>query len=168
MDTGKHPMQALLLSSRRFTHRFYRESAIDISGQVHRCGFSAEGKHFSTKVHLICIGCTWIIAIAVHAPYFYTFRLLPYGNESYQCRLSWEPAFNHTETHKRYVTATFITFVLVPICILAVVYGTIAWTLRQKARRCKRNRVIINRDSANKEGKLYAVQLLLQLHSVCV
>ena len=44
MDTGKHPMQALLLSSRRFTHRFYRESAIDISGQVHRCGFSAEGK----------------------------------------------------------------------------------------------------------------------------
>lgn len=45
--------------------------------------FPLKARHFSTKV-LVCIGCTWIIAIAVHAPYFYTFRLLPYGSESYQ------------------------------------------------------------------------------------
>ena len=44
--------------------------------------FPLKARHFSTKVHLICIGCTWIIAIAVHAPYFYTFRLFPYGNET--------------------------------------------------------------------------------------
>lgn len=46
--------------------------------------FPLKARHFSTKVHLVCIGCTWIIAIAVHAPYFYTFRLFPYGSESYQ------------------------------------------------------------------------------------
>lgn len=97
--------------------------------------FPLKARLFSTKVHLICIGCTWIIAIAVHAPYFYTFRLLPYGNESYQCSVSWEPAFDHTETHKRFVTATFITFVLVPICILTIVYGTIAWTLKAESKK---------------------------------
>lgn len=109
--------------------------------------FPLKARHFSTKVHLICIVCTWIIAIAVHAPYFYTFRLFPYGNESYQCRSSWEPAFNHTETHKRYITATFITFVLVPICILAMVYGTIAWTL--KAERKK-----MQEESCNHQSRL--------------
>ena len=97
--------------------------------------FPLKARHFSTKVHLICIGCTWIIAIAVHAPYFYTFRLFPYGNESYQCIANWEPAFDHKETHTRYVTATFITFVLVPICILTIVYGTIAWTLKAESKK---------------------------------
>lgn len=109
--------------------------------------FPLKARHVSTKVHLICIGCTWIIAIAVHAHYFYTFRLLPYGNESYECSLSWEPAFNHTETHKRYVTAVFITFVLVPICILAVVYGTIAWTLKAESKK-------MQKESCNLQSRL--------------
>ena len=100
--------------------------------------FPLKARHFSTKVHFICIGCTWIIAIAVHAPYFYTFRLFPYGNDSYQCSVSWEPAFNHTETHNRYVTATFITFVLVPIIILTTVYGTIAWTLKAESKKMQK------------------------------
>ena len=109
--------------------------------------FPLKARHVSTNVHLICIGCTWIIAIAVHAHYFYTFRLLPYGNESYECSLSWEPAFNHTETHKRYVTAVFITFVLVPICILAVVYGTIAWTLKAESKK-------MQKESCNLQSRL--------------
>lgn len=109
--------------------------------------FPLKARHLATKAHLICIGCTWIIAIAVHAPYFYTFRLFPYGNESYQCRVSWEPAFDHTETHKRYVTATFITFVLVPICILTIVYGTIAWKLKAESKK-------MQRESCNHQTKL--------------
>lgn len=44
LDTGKHFMQALLLSSWCFLYSFYRESTVHSGGQVHRCGFSAEGK----------------------------------------------------------------------------------------------------------------------------
>ena len=93
----------------------------------------------SLKARLISILCTWIVAIAVHAPYFYTFSLKtnPYDNKTY-CMSSWRPAFDHVETNKRFVTATFIAFILVPICVFAVVYGTIARVLKKKNTQLKR------------------------------
>lgn len=109
--------------------------------------FPLKARRFSTKVHFISIVCTWIIAIAVHAPYFYTFRLFPGSDNVTYCRSCWAPAFDHEETHKRYVTATFITFVLVPICILAIVYGTIAWTLNAESKK-------MERESCNHSAKL--------------
>ena len=93
--------------------------------------FPLRAKLISSRFRLTSIVCTWIIAIAFHAHYFYTFKLFPNGNESY-CNLHWGPAFNHDETHKKYVTASFITFILVPICLLAVAYGTIMCTLKTK------------------------------------
>ena len=87
----------------------------------------------SLKARLISILCVWIVAIAVHGPYFYTFslRVNPYDNLTY-CKSSWRPAFDHVETNNRYVTATFVTFILVPICVFAIVYGTIAQVLKKK------------------------------------
>ena len=93
--------------------------------------FPLRAKRISSRVRLRCTLCTWIIAIAVHAHYFYTFKLFPYGNESY-CYLDWGPALDHVETHKKYFTATFITFILVPICLLTAAYSTIIWTLKVK------------------------------------
>ncbi|XP_078370790.1 neuropeptide FF receptor 2-like [Oculina patagonica] len=100
--------------------------------------FPLNTKLESTKALLISILSTWIIAIAVHGPYFYTFRLRinPYDNKTY-CKSSWEPAFDHVETHKRFVTATFITFILVPICLIAIAYGTIAWILKARNKQTK-------------------------------
>ena len=96
--------------------------------------FPLKAKLISSKVRFICILCTWLIAAAIHAPYFYTFRLFPYLNETYVCRQKWEPAFDG-ESHSRFVTATFIAFIPVPICILVIVYGTIAWTLKRNQKR---------------------------------
>ena len=96
--------------------------------------FSA--KLISSKVRLTSILCTWIIAVAVHAPYFYAFRLITFKTKSY-CMLSWAPAFSHEETSKRYITAIFITFVIVPICLLALAYGSIAWTLKKQFKKRK-------------------------------
>ncbi|XP_078371138.1 neuropeptide FF receptor 2-like [Oculina patagonica] len=100
--------------------------------------FPLNTKLESTKARLIGILCTWMIAIAVHAPYFYTFRLTinPYDNKTY-CILFWGPAFDHVETHKRYVMATFITFVLVPICFFVIVYWSIARVLKAKNKQTK-------------------------------
>ena len=91
--------------------------------------FALKAKLISSKTHLICILCTWIIATAVHAPYFYTFRLFPKGDE-YYCEYDWGPAFDRDETSNRYVTATFLAIIAVPICILIIVYGGIAITLK--------------------------------------
>ena len=41
------------------------------------------------------------------------------------------------ETNNRYVTATFITFVIVPIFLIAIAYGTIALVLKAKNKRTK-------------------------------
>lgn len=93
--------------------------------------FPFKAKLITPKVRFICIGCSWIVAIAVHAPYFYTFKLVinPYDKKPH-CAPDWGPAFDHVETHKRFITATFIIFFLVPVCLLATVYGFIAWTLK--------------------------------------
>ena len=98
--------------------------------------FPLRAKLISSRVRLTSIVCTWIIAIAVHAHYFYTFKLFPYENKSY-CNLYWGPTFDHVETNKRYVIATFITFILVPICLFTIVYGTIMWTLKTKFEKFK-------------------------------
>ena len=92
--------------------------------------FPLKAKLITSKTRLICILCTWIIAIAVHGPYFYTFRLFPDGSE-YFCSYDWGPAFDRDETSNRYVTATFLAIIAVPICILIIVYGAIAIALKR-------------------------------------
>ena len=93
--------------------------------------FPFKAKLITPKVRFICIGCSWIVAIAVHAPYFYTFKLVikPDDNKLH-CASDWGPAFDNVETSKRFLTATFIIFFLVPVCLLATLYGFIAWTLK--------------------------------------
>ena len=98
--------------------------------------FPLKAKLISSKVRLISILSTWSVAIAVHAPYFYSFKLILDENETY-CKLNWGPAFDHMKTHRRFVTATFITFIPIPICVLAGVYSIIAWTIRKKNQKTK-------------------------------
>ena len=98
--------------------------------------FPLKAKLISSKVRLISILSTWFVAIAVHAPYFYSLKLISYGNETY-CTLNWGPAFDHKKTHRVFVTAIFITFIPIPICVLAVVYSIITWTIRKKNKKSK-------------------------------
>ena len=93
--------------------------------------FPLKSMVISSKARLICILCTWVFAIAVHAPYLYAFKLSHGGNDLY-CWKQWTAA-----TENVYVTATFITFIIIPICILAIVYGTIAWTLKKRHKQRK-------------------------------
>ena len=92
--------------------------------------FPLKAKLISSKVRLISILSTWFVAIAVHAPYFYSFKLIPYENETY-CILNWGPTFDHMKTHKRFLTATFMTFIPILALVLAVVCSIIARTLRK-------------------------------------
>ena len=115
-------MQTCLLSARCFRRGFHRKPSFDLNRQAHRCRLF---------VRLISILSTWFVAIAMHALYFYSFKLIPHANETY-CELNWGPAFDHMKTHRGFVTANFITFIPIPICVLASVYSIIVWTIRKK------------------------------------
>ena len=123
-------------------------------------------KLISSKVRFICIFCTWIVAIAVHAPYFYTFKLIPEGN-SYKCLKRW--GTNHDKIHPKYIAAVFITFFLVPIFVLAVLYCTIAWTLKWRHR--QRGRMSISYRSCSYKENISIIRLsvaILTAYVVCI
>ena len=105
----------------------------------------------SSKVRLICLLCTWFVAVAFFAPYFYTLRL-DRSEDSYNCVMQWgdDPAY-HEEAHQKYLLATFITFFLVPVCVLAVIYMTIGWTLKRN-RRQRKQLSISGRSSAHQKN----------------
>ena len=66
---------------------------------------------------------TWILAMTIHSPYFYTFRLQT-ENGNFVCITNWEPAFNHESTHTGYYTALLVTVLVVPlitVCILQTI-----------------------------------------------
>ena len=128
--------------------------------------FPLQIKLISSKVRFICISCTWIVAIAVHAPYFYTFKLIPDGN-SYNCLQRW--GANHVKIHKRYVTAVFISFYLVPICVLSVLYCIIAWTL--KCRHEQRKKMSTSDRCGSHQRNTHIIRLslaILTAYAVCI
>ena len=98
--------------------------------------FPLKAKLISSKVRLISILRTWFVAIAVHAPYFYSFKLIPYENET-NCIMNWEPAFDHKKTHEGFISVSFITFTLIPVLVLVIVYSIIAWTITKKNKKSK-------------------------------
>ncbi|XP_078372109.1 neuropeptide FF receptor 2-like [Oculina patagonica] len=62
---------------------------------------------------------TWILAMAIHSPYFYTFRLETVNGATF-CITNWEPAFNHELTHMRYYTALLVTVLIVPLVAVSI------------------------------------------------
>ena len=67
--------------------------------------FTLNTKLESMKARFISIVCTWISAVAVHAPYFYTFRLRinPYDNKPY-CKSYWGDKSYIGETKRKFST----------------------------------------------------------------
>ena len=62
---------------------------------------------------------TWILAMAIHSPYFYTFRLDTFNGKTF-CITNWEPAFDHESTHTRYYTALLVTVLIVPLVTVSI------------------------------------------------
>ncbi|XP_020617670.1 neuropeptide Y receptor type 1-like [Orbicella faveolata] len=85
--------------------------------------FPAKYIQITVKKRRLLILYTWIVAMAIHSPYFYTFRLDAINGETL-CITNWEPAFNHESTHTRYYTALLFVVLIVPlvtVCILQTI-----------------------------------------------
>ena len=116
--------------------------------------FPRKYRRFTAKDRRFLILCTWILAMAIHSPYFYTFRLDTKNGEPF-CITNWEPAFDHKSTHTHYYTALLVTVLIVPlitVCILQTItllklrddkMGSLRTSGTASQRRKKRNKVLL-------------------------
>ena len=77
------------------------------------------------KICRIIIAFIWIVAIGIHSPYFYTFRLKTEQNDLF-CLNEWEPAFNTIPTQKVYFLIIFVVLISFPIVVITILYTAIA------------------------------------------
>lgn len=124
--------------------------------------FPLKIKLISWKVRLVCILVSWIVAIAAHAHYLHILHVSSYG---YCCsRANWT-----TETNNKYRTAMFIVFYLVPVCLLTIIYSTIAWTLkRRQNERRKMSEFKRSRDPASNRQIVRLSTAILAAFIVCI
>ncbi|XP_020606426.1 prokineticin receptor 2-like, partial [Orbicella faveolata] len=111
-------------------------------------------KKLTVKRRRFLVVSTWIMAMALHSPYFYTFRLVaanPKNPDYQECQPRWDPAFDHQSAQLRYVIFLYVTVLLIPLLVISVLYTAIITTVRRDkmasyrstkgAKRCKeRNR----------------------------
>ena len=91
--------------------------------------FPSHYGRITAKKRRFLILCTWIVAVAIHSPYFYTFRLETFNGETF-CITNWEPAFNHESTHTRYYTALLVALLIVPLITVCILQTTTLLKLR--------------------------------------
>ena len=117
------------------------------------------------KKRRVFMACTWIIAMLIHSPYFYSYRLGVVQKETV-CAYSWEPMFDHQLTHTVYYTVLLVTIVIVPFTLIFILYAVIFCTLKrdklatQRTRVGKRRRKLRNRKFL-KMGVVIVVAFLL-------
>ena len=105
------------------------------------------------KMCRIIILLIWVVAVGIHSPYFYTFKLQIIGNDTY-CVNVWEPAFDTNTTQKVYFLIIFVLLISFPILVITVLYTAIAievWkqkgptehSCRERQRREQENRKVL-------------------------
>ena len=80
----------------------------------------------SMKVRFICIFMSWVVAFSVHGLYL---RLYYFQDD---CHLDWD-----AESHNHYNVAILVAFFFIPVCLLVMIYGAIAVTLKRRQRQRK-------------------------------
>ena len=103
------------------------------------------------RMRVALIASTWIIGAAVHAPYFYIFKLIETDMGAY-CVPTFAPAFKEPQTSKIYGIFLCVFLILIPFPLLSLIYTIIVWTLVRK-RKAMRNAVRsgVVRDKMNKK-----------------
>lgn len=99
----------------------------------------------------IIIVFIWIVAMGIHSPYFYTFRLKIILNDAY-CVNEWEPAFDSISTQKIYFLIIFVVLISFPIAVITILYtaiGVEVWKQKGPVERSCQERQ--RRESENKK-----------------
>ena len=98
-------------------------------------------KKLTVKIRRFLVASTWIMAMALHSPYFYSFRLVaadPQNPASQVCQSRWDPAFDHQSAHLRYNIFLYLAVLLIPLLVILALY--IAILKKQRSDKMVTNR----------------------------
>ena len=85
----------------------------------------------SSKLSPYFIFSTWIVAMAIHCPYFFVRKLVKIQGKL-SCELMWNDAFGELSSLKNYYIAMFIILAVIPFTLMAVLYSIIICSLRSQ------------------------------------
>ena len=102
--------------------------AVDRFGAV---VFPLRSPLISSKLCPFFILATWIIAMAAFSPYLFAFKLAEYPG-GLECRRHWKEAFGESLSLDHYFVPLLITFDLIPLVLIAILYITIYIKLKSQ------------------------------------
>ncbi|XP_022790168.1 substance-K receptor-like [Stylophora pistillata] len=82
-----------------------------------------------SKLRPYFIMSTWIVASALHSPYFFA-RKLSNSKGQLQCVLKWEEAFGESTSVASYYVTMFLILAVIPFALLSILYSIIILKLR--------------------------------------
>ncbi|XP_031574582.1 probable G-protein coupled receptor 83 isoform X2 [Actinia tenebrosa] len=91
----------------------------------------------SSTIRLIVIPMTWLVACAIHASYFFTYKLQwnPQDNTT-MCRHIWSTDKNeHDDIMLKHYLAMFCLFFAIPVLLLVILYSLIFAKLRLRSQK---------------------------------
>ena len=85
----------------------------------------------NSKLCPFFIMSTWIVAMAIHSPYFFA-RKLTNSTGHLACSLMWEEAFGKSSSLKNYYVALFLILAVIPFALMSILYSIIIVKLRSQ------------------------------------
>ncbi|KAL9972687.1 hypothetical protein ACROYT_G019046 [Oculina patagonica] len=86
----------------------------------------------SAKLCPFYILATWIVAMAIHSPYFFARKLGLSRGGRLACRLQWNEAFGESSSLENYYLALFFVLALIPFALMTILYSIIIVKLRSQ------------------------------------
>ena len=128
--------------------------------------FPTQYFQINVKKRRILILSTWILVMAIHSPYFYTFRLDANNGETF-CLTNWEPAFDHESTHTRYYTALLFVVLIVPLVTVSILQTITLLKLRENNMAPFRTSIANQRHKKNNKNLLKMSVMIVLAFALC-
>ena len=120
----------------------------------------------SVEKRRLLILSTWILATAIHSPYFYAFRLDAINGETF-CVINWEPAFKQESTHTRYYTALLFVVLIVPLVSVSTLQTITLLKLRKDNMVHFRTSIANQRHKKNNKNLLKMSAVIVLAFALC-
>lgn len=86
----------------------------------------------STNIAKRTLPFVWLIALAIHAPYLFIYRIYIVKGEAY-CLLNWTPPFrDDKQAQKIYFVLVVIFLFIFPLCVIAALYSAVIIRLKRQ------------------------------------
>ena len=85
----------------------------------------------SSKLCPYVILATWIVAIAIHCPHLFAFKVIEIEGKL-QCQLLWNETFGTSSLEKHYYLAVVLVVAVIPFALMTIVYSIIIFKLRSQ------------------------------------